>query len=488
LTVTGTSGINAGANSITLNTSGNDFGGAVTVDNTGANNVALNNGNHALTVGTGTGLVGGNLGTTTTGTGTTIFGTTSAGSLTVSSGGAVSQTGGVTVTGTSGINAGANAINLSTSANDFGGAVTLTTTGTANNAALNNGANALSFAANVSGDLTIKSGNTTATGALVSGGTMTLTTATLGLGQNVSAATVKVVNSGALTGSGLVTAGTLNLDGSASVGSSGAGEALNTKVGSISLGETAPGNKKPAANNWINQSIGTAVDIGGATDGGSVTLTAGATTVGKAILNAGAGNVTLNTTTFGLGQNVDGATVTFNNSGTLTLQAAVISPGKSPGSTIVTLKGTSGVNFDGSGNVVFNSPVYFAGSGGSYNETTTVSASVQNPVLEFAAIGYSVGDVYLDGENPVISTPGAIVIGGKFYIDGVPGVPVFENFIAPAAPTFSAANTSQDANDVFGALQQKEKMPKVEGAEMTPEPAVILPALVIPVSSYPTMQ
>ncbi|EGI78575.1 hypothetical protein HGR_00005, partial [Hylemonella gracilis ATCC 19624] len=66
-----------------------------------------------------------NLTTTTTGTGTTSFGTTSlGGNLGVTSASAVSDTGSVSVTGTTTLAAGANAITLDSAGNSFGGAVT----------------------------------------------------------------------------------------------------------------------------------------------------------------------------------------------------------------------------------------------------------------------------------------------------------------------------------------------------------------------------
>ncbi len=52
LSVTGTSSITAGAASILLNDGANNFQGAVSLNNSGANNVTLNNDTHALILGT----------------------------------------------------------------------------------------------------------------------------------------------------------------------------------------------------------------------------------------------------------------------------------------------------------------------------------------------------------------------------------------------------------------------------------------------------
>jgi filamentous hemagglutinin family protein len=210
LTVTGTTSVNAGANAITLANNGNDLGGAVTVDNIGANNVALNNGANALTV---NGTVGGNLGTTTTtGTGTTTFGATSAGSLTAISGGAVGQTAGtaLTVAGTTSVNAGANAITLANNGNDFVGTVTVNNTGAANavGLALNNGNNLLTLGGSIEGVANLTAGTATFTG---------LTLNTIGANSELSVATLTgdvslntvTVNAGVFN---IKTSGTLQSD------------------------------------------------------------------------------------------------------------------------------------------------------------------------------------------------------------------------------------------------------------------------------------
>ncbi|MDP1735133.1 MAG: filamentous hemagglutinin N-terminal domain-containing protein, partial [Sulfuritalea sp.] len=112
LAVTGTSGLTATGQSITLNDSGNNFGGTVTAAGTGITlrdaggmtAVLTDAGNSTLTA-AGALVVSGSavdLSTTTsTGAGTTSFGaTTVSGNLTVSSSGAVSQSGTLAVTGT----------------------------------------------------------------------------------------------------------------------------------------------------------------------------------------------------------------------------------------------------------------------------------------------------------------------------------------------------------------------------------------------------
>ncbi|MDA1048791.1 MAG: filamentous hemagglutinin N-terminal domain-containing protein, partial [Verrucomicrobia bacterium] len=223
LAVTGTSSFTAGANAITLD-SANDFTGAVSLSNTGSNNVIIDDANN-LTLGTVT--VGGNftvdnVGTITQSgvvtvsgntvldnqdgtdasitltnaanafTGTVTF-TTDTGSnvsltdttaldlqsglsindLTIEAGGAITQSGALTVAGDSSFTAGANAITLTQAANDFTGAVSLSNSGT-NDVGVTD-ANAIDLGTiGVGQNLAVTaSGAITDTGVLTIGGTST---------------------------------------------------------------------------------------------------------------------------------------------------------------------------------------------------------------------------------------------------------------------------------------------------------------------------
>jgi filamentous hemagglutinin family protein len=147
LAVTGTSSFTAGANAITLD-SANDFTGAVSLSNTGSNNVIIDDANN-LTLGTVT--VGGN--------------------FTVDNVGTITQSGVVTVSGNTvldnqdGTNA---AITLSNAANAFTGTVTFTTD-TGSNVSLTD-TTALDLQSGLSiNDLTIVAG-----GAITQSGTLTV--------------------------------------------------------------------------------------------------------------------------------------------------------------------------------------------------------------------------------------------------------------------------------------------------------------------------
>ncbi len=135
ITAVGDTTVDAGGGAITLANAGNDFTGAVSL--TGGN-TQIADGN-ALTLGT---LATGNL--IVTSHGALNLGAGAVGALSATSnGGAITQTGGLTATGTSSIDAGANAITLD-KANDFTGVVSLTNSG-ANDVTLDNGANLLSL-------------------------------------------------------------------------------------------------------------------------------------------------------------------------------------------------------------------------------------------------------------------------------------------------------------------------------------------------------
>ena len=254
LSVTGTTSVAAGTNTIDLATNGtsNDFTGAVSLNNSGANNVAITDANAlnlgTSSVGTGTLTVNG-VGITQSGTLTQaalagaatfnggagvitlsnvsndfrgpvllsnsganaivvananalVLGTsTVGGNLDVVSGGAITQSGALSVAGTSSFNAGANAITLTDATNDFTGSVSLNNSG-ANNVALTD-VNALDLGTStVGGALYVVSGGPlTQSGALSLAGTSSFNaganTITLADGANDFTGAVSLTNSGA---------------------------------------------------------------------------------------------------------------------------------------------------------------------------------------------------------------------------------------------------------------------------------------------------
>jgi hypothetical protein len=182
---TGAAVINAGAGALTLENAGNNFRGATSLTNTGANNIAVRT----------AGLL------SLSGVSMT---PTAAGALTINSAG-VSQTGGTVVTGTGAvtINAGAGNITLGNRGNDFGGTVTLNNTG-AHDAFITD-TNALVLGvSSVGRDLVIggNAGGVTQLGALTVGRTTKLIAGTAGTDFNLGTHAnnlvggVEIVNAG----------------------------------------------------------------------------------------------------------------------------------------------------------------------------------------------------------------------------------------------------------------------------------------------------
>ncbi|MGO4522980.1 autotransporter-associated beta strand repeat-containing protein [Dyella sp. 2RAF44] len=172
--VTGPSSFNAGAGAITLTQAANDFVGAVSLNNSGANNVVLTNGGSALT-----------LGPSSVGSGT----------LSVAGTG-ITQTGAITQAAGAGavsLDGGAGAVVLTDAGNDFTGALTLT----GSRVSLTN-----------AGTLNIASATTTG-----SNGEIDLSSAShLMLAGDVAAETVVLASGGDLFQiAGALTAGTLSV-------------------------------------------------------------------------------------------------------------------------------------------------------------------------------------------------------------------------------------------------------------------------------------
>jgi len=144
LAVTGTTSLQADGGAITLTDGGNTFSGAVTITNTGANNVTLNNAT-ALILG---GSVGGNLSLDVAGS--------------VSQAGALAVTGSTTVVATGGVG-------LTNAANQFRGAVTLNSS--ADSAVSNN--NTLTIGGTVGGSLVVSAAGAITNNSVSVTGTLT---------------------------------------------------------------------------------------------------------------------------------------------------------------------------------------------------------------------------------------------------------------------------------------------------------------------------
>ncbi|HEY8879786.1 MAG TPA: autotransporter-associated beta strand repeat-containing protein [Roseateles sp.] len=289
LTVTGTTGISSGAGDITL-TQANNLQGAVSLTTTGATQISNGSGNaltlgtlstHALTVGTSNAAL--NLGSGT------VTGNLSA----ASSGGSISQGGALTVTGTTGLNAGAGDITL-TSANNLQGVVTLTSTGTSQ---LDNGSHALSLGTLSTHDLSLTTSNAdidlgsgTVTGALsvtTGGGAVTQSGALTVTGTSS-------VNAGA--GNITLTTANNNLQGAISLTSSGTTQVGNGSGHALTLGTLNIQGLNVSTTGGADLNLGQGTISGNlvaTSNGGAITQGGALTVTGTTGLNAGAGNITL---------------------------------------------------------------------------------------------------------------------------------------------------------------------------------------------------
>jgi hypothetical protein len=329
LTVDGTTSVSAGANPITLNNAGNDFAGAVTVDNTGANAVSLDD-STALTL---NGAVGGNL---TTSAGATIFGTTTVGGdLGVTATGAVTQTGVLTVDGTTSVSAGANPITLNNTGNDFAGAVTVDNTGA--NAVLLDDSTALTVDGAVGGNLTTSAEATTfGPSATTVGGNLGVT------------ATGAVSQTGALT-----------VDGTTSLNVGANPITLNNTgndfVGTVTVDNTGA--------NAVSLDSSGALTVDAAV-GGNLTTSAGATTFGPTVTTVG-GNLDVTATTLVVDGNLTANNITFNNSGLATISANITAAGD--------------LAFSGNGDVIVNNSISAASVNDSEATTLDFAATQNSP-------------------------------------------------------------------------------------------------------------
>jgi hypothetical protein len=189
LTVTGASSFNGGAHAITL-AMANSFGGAVTLNNSGTNDVSITN---SMALSLATSSIGRN--------------------LTVNASGAIGQTGALTVGGASSFSAASNPITLMNAANAFTGAVSVNNSGM-NDVSLT-GSGALSLAASTVGrNLTVNAtGAISQTGILTVGGTSSFSTGSfpITLGSNNAFTGAVAVNNGGTNDVMLMNGGALAL-------------------------------------------------------------------------------------------------------------------------------------------------------------------------------------------------------------------------------------------------------------------------------------
>ena len=243
--------LNAGTAAISATNAGNNFTGPLSVTGSSASITDLN----ALTIGAN--LTGGL--TTISGALTYVAGT-SVGSLNSTASGAVNQTGAITVTGATNINAGGNAITL-TSANDFQGTVSLT-----------------------GGTTQIRDTNSLALGSVNTGALTTVNTGALNLGSG----TVNGALSSNTNGGNITQTGALGVTGTTS---------LQAGAGSIVLAM--------------------ANDFGGAVAASGIGIILNdVNTLTPGTINAGSGSVSLSANSLGAGGTVSAGSASSLSSNT----------------------------------------------------------------------------------------------------------------------------------------------------------------------------
>ncbi|ULU24216.1 autotransporter-associated beta strand repeat-containing protein [Dyella terrae] len=429
-TVAGASSFSAGDAAITLNNISNQFTGAVSLSNTGANNVMLTNGGPLtlgnVTVGNGSLSLSGN--GISQSASTAITQAASAGSITLNSGSAIA---------------------LANTGNNFTGA--LSATGTA--ISLYNASNLTLGAINASGPLLLCSGGNivqTGTGFIAtprmagtSTGAMTLTSSNNSIAQlsNIAANGFSLTNGSALSvvghvdgGSGgtsvSTTSGTLDISPASTVG---------TGTGTVALGAAG------------------ALSIEGAVNGNAVTLNAAGNTVLAGTMSAsGASGTTINSGTLQVGSGGTTGTLTgnvtnntgliFNHSDNVSYAGAISGSGSltQQGTGILTLTGDntySGVTtinagtlaLTGSGSIASSSIVNVASSGTLDISTTTSGASI-------SSLGGS-GNVTLGQQSLTLTA-----VNGPFYgvISGTGGLTVLNG------PIFLTGNNTYTGLTTIG--------------------------------------
>ena len=296
LTVTGAASFSAGANAITLTNASNALSGAVTLVNTGANNVQLTN---AGAIDLNGSSVGGNLTLIKTGAGD------------------ITQSTPLTVGGTLSADAGSGLITLNQGANSITGAVSLSSTNVGTSTFQNGGPLVLGTV-NITGNLdaTGNSGAITQSGVITTGGNATFTTGgyaiTLNNASNAVGGSVALNNTGAnavswqesgavslaassvggnltvTSGGAMTQSGALIVGGNADFATGGFAitltHASNAVAGAVTFANTGP--------NAVSWNESAAVSLGASTVGSLAVTSGGAITIGGDITTTGAQSYT----------------------------------------------------------------------------------------------------------------------------------------------------------------------------------------------------
>jgi hypothetical protein len=353
----GTTTLNGG--SISLTSALNDFTGAVSLNNSGANNVAITDSNAIV-------LGGSSLGT---------------GTLTVTAGGTITQTGPIVQAAGAGqatfVTAGGSAITLTNSSNDFTGPVDLDS-GTAAIAITD----ANSFI--IKGDGGSGGGSTSASSfTLNANGTVSQSAAFTG-----TAPAVVVINAGS---------GPIQLDNAGNDFSGNTSLAANT-TGAVSLTNTNSGGMNLGAS-----TVGGALAL---TSGGPITQAGPITVGGTSTISAGANPITL---TNASNDFIGAVSLTGSNVAITDVNAISIGTASVSGTFTITATSTSFLNGFSANNYSFSGGSYTLAAG-TYNlgGTTTIASST-TVTASGATINAAGGTMNVSGTFSVLG--GSVSVG-----------------------------------------------------------------------------
>jgi hypothetical protein len=470
----GAATFNAGAGAITLTNAGNDFTGAVSLNNSGANNVAVTDANAIQ------------LGTSGVGSGT----------LTVNAAGAIAQSGAIMQAAGAGaatFNGGPNPITLTNAANDFTGAVSLNNSG-ANNVAITDAHALVLGASNVgSGTLTITAdGTITQTGPIVQaagagladfvtttagGSSITLSnagndfTGAVNFDSGTQPTVITDANSIILQGGGGGGGSgdlTINANGmvsqSGAFGGSAGNVVVNAGVGPIVF--TDPGNNFVATSISANSTgavslvNAAAMNLAASTIGGALSLTAGGVTQtgaitvgGTSTINAGANPITLtnagNAFTGAVALTNSGANaVAISSSGPLALGASTLGSGALTVNAVGITQSGPIVQVAGAGAATFNGgagAITLANAGNDFTGAVSLKNSGANNVAITDANAIQLGTLAVGSSALTVSASGAIIQTGAITQAAGAGAATFSAGANPITLTNAA-------NDFTGAV------------------------------------
>jgi filamentous hemagglutinin family protein len=422
-----------GGQAITLTTASNNFGGAVSLANAGAFNVAVTDAN-ALALGT-LAIPSGNLTVISTGALNLGAGTVGGNLTATSNGGAISQTGTLAVTGTSSITAGAAAINLANSANNFGGVVTLSNSGSGNEISLSDGTGNLTIG-NISSAGVVGITASGSAGTLLFNGTYGGLTGSLSATAESSAGATALTISNPManiTSATLVTDGAFTLGAGANLGNT-PGVPGTTTTSSISLTADSLGalNASLTAQAIILQPYTSTLSLG-------LNNAAAGYNVSASLLTGGAQKIfAQNSLTLGSTTGTSG--ITIGNSGAVNLSVA-------PNNYSLVLRGLSGgVTFANTltlpNNTTFDLSVGTSSvTGGAGTDLViggagTVSFGSANSVSSFQANVANIGTSVLSGSLDYTSVYAGNLTFGQMSVGGA------SSFTLPATRSFTAANSA----------------------------------------------